>query len=150
MYIILKNIGKDLQTLTDINTVIFPYIKLMNEPQLVLAPRGTSIFLRGQGNSPQSQIDSEYDMAFTITLQAIGKGEETVEEFYRLNQICDKAFSKKLGVMEIQGKSSATVEFKKRVNQGTYGEIFGDGEIETSPFMFEEIWDCTLKYRTFV
>lgn len=150
MYIILKNIGKDLQTLTEINTVIFPYRKLMNEPQLVLEPRGTALFLRGQGNSAQSIIDSEHDMAFIIRLIAIGKGEETVEEFYRMNGICDKAFSKRIGVMEVQGKSSGTVEFKKRVNAGTYGEIFGDGEIETSPFMFEEIWDCTLKYRTFV
>lgn len=153
MYQMLRNIGNELETLLELSAIIFPYKKVVNEPQIILKPAGTSIFLRGQSNSIQGAYnkmnDAEMFYGFTLQLHALGSSEEFVESFYEANEKCDKLFAKRLGMMVVDNRPQVTVELKKKVNQGIYGEIIAEQEVGNGVFELSEFWDGTIKILSY-
>jgi hypothetical protein len=154
MYQMLRNIATEFEDLLLIGAIVFPYRKIANEPQIVLKPAGTSVFLRGQSNSPQgfynAMTDAEMFYGFTIQLHALGSSEELVESFYAANEKCDKLFSKRIGMMVVNSKPSVSVELKKKVGQGIYGQVIDGQDLGNGVFEFSEIWDGTIKILTYI
>jgi hypothetical protein len=154
MYQMLRNIATELADSLEIETIVFPYEKVVMEPQLILTPGGTTLFLRGKGNSAQAHYnnmeDAETFFSFKLELQALGNSEEFVESFYEANEKCDKLFCKRIGMIVVNGKPACSVEFKKRVNNGIYGELLPGTEDGEGVFILSEIWDCTIKYLSYV
>jgi len=150
MYQMLRNIATELETALDITCNVFPYLKTVMEPQITLIPTGTSLYLRGAGKSAENNDDAEIFYTFRLELNALGNSEELVESFYLADEKCDKLFSKRLGMMIVNSKPSCTVEFKKKVNGGTYGSPLPEQETGNAVYVFTEIWECIIKYLTYV
>lgn len=154
MYQMLRNIANELETLLDLTAIVFPYQKVVNEPQMILKPAGTSVFLRGQSNSAQGfynqMTDAEMFYGFTLEIHALGSSEELVESFYEADEKCDKLFSKRLGMMSVNGKPSVSVELKKKTGQGIYGQIIDGQDTGNGVFQFSEIWDGSIKFLTYI
>jgi len=150
MYQMLRNIATELEDELDVSCNVFPYKKAVMEPQITLIPTGTSLYLRGKGNSAENNDDAEVFYTFRLELNALGNSEELLESFYEADEKCDKLFSKRLGMMIVNSKPSCTVEFKKKVNGGIYGEPLAEQETGNAVYVFTELWECVVKYLSYV